>query len=411
MNLNEVKTTDNNRQEIKEYLIDAFITKMCESKEFIDFNWGDEFVGDRALLLKKLSQRKRDIPSIQYLKDTYKFKPQETEYTTRDLKEKLNKIFYEESTNKLFKEIMMARQTGSDTRDALQCLTSVSKKLDKVKAIITDAQVVDLVEDRSKVVDEYKKLLNGQTFVKTGFSYIDKVCRPRLGSFMLLCANTGMGKSLLMTLMQKEALKNGAKTLYISLEMTLIEVINRLLASQGKIDLDRLDTCALTAEEYEKEIENLTKTNTYILTMDSDGKLDLPAIERYIAEIKPEIVFLDYMTIIPGVDTSWNAATSISAELKRIALQYKLFMVSAAQADTSSMQAGEVPELWNTRGNKSYAHDVNYFIGFASERTLMDPGEFVFKFSIRKNRGGGLSDFTYRIRPANGQLTDVTGME
>jgi replicative DNA helicase len=411
MNLNETKKLDLKNENEKKYYIDAFITKMCEKKEFIDFNWGDEFVGDRAMLLKKLSQRKKDVPSIQYLKETYKFEPQETEYTTTDLKEKLNKIFYTESTNKLFKEVMTARQTGTDSRDALECLTSVSKKLDKIKAIITNAQVVDLVDDRGKVVDEYKKLLSGQTFVKTGFSYIDKICKPRLGSMLLLVGQTGAGKSLLMTLMQKHALNNGVKTLYISLEMTLIEVINRLLASQGKIDLDKLDTCALSAEDYEKEIENLTKTNTYILTMDGDGKLDLPTIERYIADIKPEVVFLDYMTIIPGVDTSWNASTSISAELKRIALQYKLFMVTAAQADTSSMQAGEIPEMWNTRGNKSYGHDVNYFIGFASERTLMDPGEFVFRFSIRKNRGGGLSDFTYRIRPANGQLTDVTGME
>lgn len=396
-------------QEQKELLLRSLITKICEEKEYIDLKYDKEFFGNYYLLFKKINDRKKDIPSLKYLEDTFKFEPHESKYTIRDTIEKLNQLYYHERSAVILKNLIAERKSGADTGDVIASLDNLNKEFSKIRGVITDAQIIDIANEPEKVVEQYRKLLEEVTYIPTGFKYIDEVCKPRLGNFLMLCAGTSQGKSLLMTLMQKAALESGVPSLYISLEMTLIEQCNRLLALSKIIPFEKIDSCVLTPEEYGKEIAKLKKVNTHILTMDTESKINLQTVERYISEVKPKVVFLDYMTLLQDSDFSWNAATSVSAELKRMALQYKVLMVTAVQADTSSMQAGEIPELWNVRGNKSFPHDANIFIGFASERYMIDPDNFKFRFAIRKNRNGGVMEFAYKIRPENGSVEDISG--
>jgi replicative DNA helicase len=114
------------------------------------------------------------------------------------------------------------------------------------------------------------------------------------------------------------------------------------------------------------------------------------------------------MTLLQDADFSWNSEVSISAELKRIALQNNLLMISAVQADSASMTSGEAPDLHNVRGNKSFSFDTDMFVGLASERYLTEPDKFKFKFAVRKNRNGILTEFAYRVKPETGMFEDIT---
>jgi replicative DNA helicase len=395
-------------KDTKDYLLRALITKMCQGGEYIDLKYDRDFFEDHWLLFKKINDRKKDIPSVQYIKETYKFKPQDAEYTITDLIEKLNQFYYYEKTNIVFKEIITARKNGTDTADAITALDNLNKEFSKIRSAITNSQIIDIANESEKVTEEYRKVKENVTLIPTGLGRLDNICCPRLGNFVLLCAATGGGKSLIMTHMQKSANENGIPSLYISLEMTLVEQTNRLLALKGIKSFGELHNNSVEPEEYEKLVKQLNKSNTHILTRTTETKINLQTIEKYIQELKPRVVFLDYMTLLQDADFSWNSEISVSAELKRIALQNNLLMISAVQADSASMTNGEIPDLHNVRGNKSFSFDTDVFVGLASERYLTEPDKFKFKFAIRKNRNGILTEFAYRVKPETGLFEDIT---
>lgn len=395
-------------KETKDYLLRALITKMCEQKEYIDLRYDKDFFEDHWMIFKKINDRKNDIPSLQYVKETYKFKPHTTDYTLTDLVEKLNQFYYYEKTNVVLRDVITARKNGTDTNDAITALDNLNKEFSKIRSAITNTQIVDIANEPEKVAEEYRKVKENLTLIPTGLGRLDDICCPRLGNFLLLCAATGGGKSLIMTHMQKAANENGIPSLYISLEMTLVEQTNRLLALKGIKSFTDLHNNKVDPQDYEKLVKQLNNSNTHILTRTTENKINLQTIEKYVQELKPRVVFLDYMTLLQDADFSWNSEVSISAELKRIALQNNLLMISAVQADSASMTSGEVPDLHNVRGNKSFSFDTDMFVGLASERYLTEPDKFKFKFAVRKNRNGILTEFAYRVKPETGMFEDIT---
>jgi replicative DNA helicase len=395
-------------KDTKDYLLRALITKMCEEKEYIDLRYDKDFFEDHWLIFKKINDRKNDMPSLTYIKETYKFKPHATDYTVTDLVEKLNQFYYYEKTNIVLRDVINARKNGTDTSDAINALDNLNKEFSKIRSAITNTHVVDIANEPEKVAEEYRKVKENLTLIPTGLGRLDDICCPRLGNFLLLCAATGGGKSLIMTHMQKSANENNIPSLYISLEMTLVEQTNRLLALKGIKSFTDLHNNKVDPKEYQELVKQLNSSNTHILTRTTETKINLQTIEKYVQELKPRVVFLDYMTLLQDADFSWNSEVSISAELKRIALQNNLLMISAVQADSASMTSGEAPDLHNVRGNKSFSFDTDMFIGLASERYLTEPDKFKFKFAVRKNRNGILTEFAYRVKPETGMFQDIT---
>lgn len=394
-------------KQTKDNLLRALVTKICETKEYVDVRWDKDFFENNYLIYKKINDRKSDIPSLQFLEDTYKFAPYKTEYTLTDIVERLHQYYYYEKSNAVFKRIINERKNTIDV-DPIVDLDNLNKEFGRIRSQITNAHVIDVANEPEKVADEYRKLIESVTIIPTGIYWLDEVVAPKCGSFLMLIGVTGAGKSLLMTYMQKTANDHEIPSLYISLEMTLIEQVNRLLALKGICTSEELMANTLTPEEYQGYVEQLKASNTHILTRTTESRINLQTIERYISELKPRVVFLDYMTLLQDADFAWNSENPVSAELKRIALQYDCLMVTAIQADTSAMTSGDVPDLHNARGNKGFSHDANAVVGFASSRYQTDPEWFRFSFSVRKNRNGGLMDFIYKINPNKGIVYDIT---
>lgn len=391
----------------KDNLLRALVTKICETKEYVDVRWEKDFFGSHFLIYKKINDRKKDIPSLKFIEDTFKFAPYKSEYTLTDLIEKLHQYYYYEKSNEIFKKILTERKHSIDV-DAIADLDLLNKEFGKIRSAITNAHVIDVANEPEKVVEEYRKLQESITLVPSGLKMLDEVASLRLGQFVILIAATGHGKSLIMTHMQKTANDHEISTLYVSLEMTLIEQVSRLLVLKGICTSDELANNVIPPEQFQKYVEQLKNSNTHILTRTTESRINLQTIERYVSELKPKVVFLDYMTLLQDADFAWNSENPVSAELKRIALQYDCLMVTAVQADTAAMTSGDVPDLHNVRGNKGFSHDANVVVGLASSRYQIDPEWFRFSFSIRKNRNGGLMDFIYKINPSKGIVYDIT---
>lgn len=210
--------------------------------------------------------------------------------------------------------------------------------------------------------------------------------------------------------MQAGLLENEVPSLFFSLEMGLIEMTNRLLAASGKFKFNDLHFHRVDKDRYRGALQDLKRTPTKIITRQTEGKIDVGVIERFVVEYKPKVVFIDYLTLIDGADMSWSAEVSVTAQLKKIALQHNCLIITAAQADAESLKSGEIPDLHNIRGNKGFSFDADVVLALASQR-IEGHGDTRMKirYAIRKSRNGGFCEFAYRVNPNTGFWEEATG--
>lgn len=389
----------------KDPLLRALITKICTEKTLPNLPYEEFFYNGYFKLFQRLQERKNDLPSLDYIVKTYGFEAEETDFTFTDIFEELNNYYFKEKFTNIVETAI--RDTKQDSGNIVAAIDKISKEFNQTRRTLSKVYTVDLSKDKDKVIEEYKKSGEQGAPIPTGFRGLDEAVSPRPGNLLLLVAGTGSGKTLSMTKMMAEAVKNGIPSLYFSLEMGMIEMTNRLLAALGRFEFRKLYFNEISPEEYAKAIDEI-KTQVHIITRQTEAKIDLASIERNIEEHKPKIVFIDYLTLVDA-DTAWNAEVSITGQLKRMALQNGCLIVVAAQADSETLKSGEIPTLTGTAKNKGFVWDADIFLGIASQRYDGDEGKMRVNFAVRKSRNGGLPEFSYRVKPNAGAWEECTG--
>lgn len=397
------------KEKKKDWYIRALITKVCQEGQLPDIKYEEFFLGRYATLFKKLVERKSDLPSVAYLVDKYGFEKEDSEMKLTDIIEELHNFYVQEKFTKIVQDAV--KSTRENNGNIIITLDKIAKEFSETRQVVTKAFTVNIAKDVDRITEEYKKSGEQGEPIITGFEKVDQYVRPRAGNLFIVCGGTGGGKTLTMVQMQKAAILSGVPSMYFSLEMGVIEMTNRLLAAMGRFKFSDLHNNYVPIDEYRKAIEDLNKTQAHIITRQSESKIDLLTIERYIIEHKPRVVFIDYVTLIDGADSSWNAEVSITGTLKRIALQNSCLIVCAAQADTETIKSGEIPTMISTRYNKALADDCDIFLGLASQRYAADQDKMKVNYAIRKSRNGGFPEFSYRVAPNTGNWEDSTGQE
>ncbi len=137
--------------------------------------------------------------------------------------------------------------------------------------------------------------------LQTGFKDLDVVLsNVENSSLVVIGSRPAMGKSSFMLCIMQNLLKKNKKCLFFSLNMSIQQVIKRMLAQ-----LSEIDHYTLTAKEklkqrqyYKNKIINYIATiESYNLTIE-DKNVNINEIEEQIKLIKPEFVFINYLQLI-----------------------------------------------------------------------------------------------------------------
>jgi replicative DNA helicase len=349
---------------------------------------------------------------LEYVCKTYTFEATDTELTLTDLTTELNKFYFEEGAASTIQKLV--EEAKRQNIDPIEMLDRTTKEFNGIRHAISRAYSINLTDDVDKIGEEYVRVSEGGSFVKTGFKPFDDIVCPKTGNLVILCAPTKGGKTTTMVKMLTNCLEQGVDSLYFSLEMGLIEITNRILTNTSEYNFRQLHFGKVPVEDYKAEIKKYKgKAKVDIVTKQSEARIDIPTIERYIIEKKPKIVFIDYLSLIDGANQAWDAAVSPPAELKSIALREDVLIILAAQADTETMKGSEVPKMTNLRGNKGHAFDCDVFLGVRGMPYLLNDGDdsFRYAFEVSGSRNGGMPEWTMRVKPNRGdwQYDDENG--
>jgi archaellum biogenesis ATPase FlaH len=171
----------------------------------------------------------------------------------------------------------------------------------------------------------------------------------------VILAGTGVGKSMLMSDMAAHHLMMGKNVLYISLELSREMIGERIDANLMDTDLDVLNT--IDKELFTRKINKMKeKTQGKLIIAEFSPTSAGAAHFRYLLNelrIKkgfvPDVIYVDYINLcvstrkhIPGNANSYTIIKMVAEELRGLAVDYNVPLITATQTNRSGFTSTDL---------------------------------------------------------------------
>lgn len=290
-----------------------------------------------------------------------------------------------------------------DDNDVFDMTDKVYSELEK----ISDFKQVN--EDWKTKVEKHS-IYNDHNGIESTFNKLNEKGKYNNSDMVVIGARPGMGKTAFIVSEMLGMMKKGVMVGLFSFEMTTVQMINRILSSELRIDLENISDNSnknprLTQSEIE-EIEKFKKNNMrfYPLMIDEHSRglnqFKIKAKKMYKAGV--QIIFVDYLQLMSvsnmkqGTNREQEIGT-ISREIKALAKELNIPIIVLSQLSRKvEERADKRPITSDLRESGAIEQDADKvcFI-FRPEYYGMDlmsdnetPSKNLSEFIITKNRQG-----------------------
>lgn len=239
--------------------------------------------------------------------------------------------------------------------------------------------------------------------VETGFQDLDYFTSGlQKTDLIIVAARPSMGKTAICLNIAQNAAKiaNELVVAVFSLEMSKEQIIDRMVASEAKIDSMRYREGKLTRSEWgaaAEAVDRMSNRKIFIDDTPSISPLELRAKARKLRAEKKrlDLIIVDYMQLMSGSKATASREqeiSSISRELKAVAKDLKVPLIALSQLNRANeARANKKPMLSDLRESGSIEQDSDVVIFLHREeyyhRTEENAG--LAEMIIAKNRNGG----------------------
>jgi len=238
--------------------------------------------------------------------------------------------------------------------------------------------------------------------------YFNKITKGGLPNKTLniALAGTGVGKSLFMCHMAASALTQNLNVLYITLEMSEERIAERIDANLLNVPIDQIDK--MSKDMFTTKVANISKQTTgkLIIKEYPTGSAHTGHYRGLLNELKlkkqfiPQIIFIDYLNIcsssrmkgMGGAINSYNYIKAIAEEIRGLAVEFNVPIVSATQTTRSGYGNSDVG-LEDTSESFGLPATADFMFALISTEELEQQGQMMVK--QLKNR---YNDPTYHKR-------------
>lgn len=253
----------------------------------------------------------------------------------------------------------------------------------------------------------------GMAGVPTGFPTLDNLTGgPQEGDYWIVAARLGQGKTWTLIRMACSALYAGLTVQYDALEQSRAQIAMRshsFLSSQyGKQTFRSMDLMHgkdFDLKAYRDFLAGLKDliSGKLIVNDTSRGRLNPSMIAAQIERNKPDIVFIDYLTLMNTGGDDWKAIANLSAEMKGIAMHYKVPIVAAAQINRMAI-GNDLPGAEHLAGADAIGQDADCVV------TMKQMSAHLIKMKLAKFRHGSDGQtWLNEFRPNSGMFDEVSG--
>jgi len=268
-------------------------------------------------------------------------------------------------------------------------------ELDNFSAYI-DEWVVQL-EDTTSTVQKYK----------TGYKLLDEMVLLEDSNLMLVSARPSVGKSAYALNFAKNFCKQGKHTLFVSLEMSPKEIMNRLVANVSHTEAKKIKRKeGITSNEWARIMKAKEEIKSWKLNTYAKGSMYVEQLLGLCRHLKKkgelDVLIVDYLQLLDSHAHAKNRVQQvsfISRKLKQIAMELEIPVIALSQLSRASIdQTGKPrkPQLSDLRESGSLEQDANVVIMLHTddiEQKFQD--KRYIQVYIRKNRDGRLGEIYY----------------
>lgn len=237
-----------------------------------------------------------------------------------------------------------------------------------------------------------------QIGIETGYSDLDRYVAYRPGELWYIAASPGVGKTSFLANLQDELGRRGVPSLFASVEQPAVQLMDRAIASESRVDSWKIARGQLDLGEWKKvhdALERRSKLPVYIYDDPSMTTARLAAVLQ-LAKVRHDVkvCFVDYVQIMAdeSPESEYARISAISRRLAHMARSLKVCIVAACQVSRQGAQTdGQIPRLAELRGSGGLEQDA--FVVLALGRK---EGETTTQVAVRKNRSG-LSGITIEL--------------
>ena len=238
--------------------------------------------------------------------------------------------------------------------------------------------------------------------------YFNKITKGGIPnkSLNVCLAGTGVGKSLFMCHCAAANLNHGRNVLYLTMEMAEERIAERIDANLLDVPIDQLEY--LSKEMFAERVRGLSsKTNGKLIIKEyPTGSAHSGHFRALLNELKlkksfePDIIYIDYLNIcsssrmkgMGGAINSYNYIKAIAEELRGLAVEFDLPIVTATQTTRSGYSNSDIG-LEDTSESFGLPATADLMFALISTEELEGMGQLAVK--QLKNR---YNDPTYKKR-------------
>lgn len=266
------------------------------------------------------------------------------------------------------------------------------------------------VEARVQRVQE-----TGLSGIPTGFSKVDEETGGHNpGELTIVGARLGHGKSWVLQSWAAHAAAKNYIVLFDALEQTRAQVgmrLHGLLSSSVGEKIFRTTSLMrgrdFDLRAYKAFLRDLKKTFTGRLHVSdtSRGLVSPMTIAGQIERWSPDIVFVDYITLLKRSGNEWFNVAELPGELKSIAGRYHIPIVAAAQLNRADgiSRGNEPPGVESLSQSDAIGQDADAVYTMKQ----LSPSVTVMKAAKMRNGAGGWLSYL-EFRPGDGIIKDIS---
>ena len=282
----------------------------------------------------------------------------------------------------------------------------------QIESTVSNINVVSNLEvDNLKTyAEEWYKNFQSKEKPKSilfGFKELDNKVMFESGNLGIIGARPGVGKSALSLNYALNFARQGKSVIFVTLEMSKKEVMDRLTALLSKVEHEKIKR-KMDLEKHEEE--KIKQAIEYIEGLDffvyDRGGMTPDHLTNMAKKIKKksgvDAVIVDYLQLMDSGKRNLSGVqevTYISRKLKQLAQELDIQVLALSQLSRKSVgQDGKPrePQLSDLRESGSIEQDANFVMMMHSEdkEDSFNKHKYV-KLFIRKNRSGTLGTVNY----------------
>lgn len=309
-----------------------------------------------------------------------------------------------ELITKAQQEIIDAENIDIYLEQLVKSINQISSRNEKIKTFVEQvAETSQAIEDASRNKPDYS--------LYTGLMDLDKIiCGLHNEELTIIGARPGVGKTTLALQIADNIANAGVQTAIISLEMSDVQIIQKILARKTRINSYKMRMGTLEEQDLEKigiESANIAGLPIHLIT----NARTIQQIENIARKLKNRnnlgLIIIDYIQLIKNkgkFNSREQEVADITRTLKLLSLELKIPIVGLCQLNRNANKSE--PSLADLRESGAIEQDADNVIFIYQEKE--DDGPVVdVTIKVAKQRAGGTGKVYMKFVKANSEFRGV----